>query len=148
MDAEAVMTRRVLAVQPGDTVRQALELLRTHTISGLAVVSAEGRPLGVITSGDVLRYIHRHAQRIYQLPLGLDVRTREETWQEERGRFLALPVERVMSRGVVTVSPETPLGRIAELMLSQNVRRVFVVREGRLAGVVTRSDVVRGLLRP
>jgi CBS domain-containing protein len=64
----------------------------------------------------------------------------------DRDQLLALPVEKMMSRGAVTVSEETPVAEITDLMLRQNVRRVFVQRQGRLLGVITRNDIVRWLV--
>ncbi|MBX5467580.1 MAG: CBS domain-containing protein [Firmicutes bacterium] len=146
MYARELMTRDVIAVPVSATVADVVELLRRHTISGLPVVDGD-RLVGVITGGDVLRAVQQKATKIYHSLLGpTHVVIDERVWREDRHALLALPVVRMMSRGAVTVSPETPVGEIADRMLSQNVRRVFVVEGGRLLGVITRNDIVRWLI--
>jgi CBS domain-containing protein len=70
----------------------------------------------------------------------------DDTIYRDRDQLLSLPVEKMMSRGAVTVGPETPIAEIADLMLRQNVRRVFVVHDGQLIGIITRNDIVRWLV--
>ncbi|MCL6561381.1 MAG: CBS domain-containing protein [Firmicutes bacterium] len=146
MYARELMTKEVISVPLKATVGDVVELLRRHTISGLPVVDGD-RLVGVITGGDVLRAVQQKATKIYHTLLGpTHVVTDERVWREDRRALLSLPVERMMSRGPITVSPETPVGEIADRMLSQNVRRVFVVEKGRLIGVITRNDIVRWLI--
>lgn len=145
--ARELMTTEVIKIRLAATVGDAVELLREHTISGLPVVDGEDRLIGVITGGDVLRAIEQRAQKIYHALIGLSQTAPDPVvWHHDRERLLDLPVEKMMSRGAVTVSPDTPVGEIADLMLGQNVRRVFVVEQHRLAGLITRNDMVRWLV--
>lgn len=147
MFARELMTANVYKILATATIGEAVGLLKTHTISGLPVVDAQDRLLGVITGGDVLRAVQQRAQKIYHTLLGpTHVVIDEEVWRQDRKRLLELPVQKMMSRGVITVSPQTPVGEIAELMLTQNVRRVFVVEQDRMIGVITRNDIVRWLI--
>lgn len=148
MIAREIMTTEVYSIPAHSSIGDALRILRKHTISGLPVVDEAGRPIGVITGGDVLRAFQERAQKIYYSLFGpTHVSIDESVWTTDRDQLLRQPVQKMMSRGLVTVSPLTPVGEIADLMLSQNVRRVFVVDQGRMVGVLTRNDIVRWLVR-
>ncbi|MCY0898670.1 MAG: CBS domain-containing protein [Firmicutes bacterium] len=147
MLARELMTTQVITVNANATIGDAVKLLRRHTISGLPVVDDNGRLVGVITGGDVLRAFQHRAQRVYHSLIGsTHVVLDDAIFGRDRDQLLALPVEKMMSRGAVTVSEETPVAEITDLMLRQNVRRVFVQRQGRLLGVITRNDIVRWLV--
>ncbi len=147
MIAQELMTTDVIKIDAAATIGQAVELLKKHTISGLPVVDSEGHLVGVITGGDVLRAISQRAKKIYHSLFGPAIVLDENVWHEDSQRLMALPVQKMMSKGSVTVQPNTPVGEIVDLMMSQNVRRVFVLQQGRLAGIITRNDIVRYLVR-
>ncbi|MCY0865694.1 MAG: CBS domain-containing protein [Sulfobacillus sp.] len=146
MIARDLMTTRVIQIQSTATIAEAVTLLKRHTISGLPVVDAKGRLVGAITGGDVLRLFQQRAQKVYYSLIGQTHVIIDESVYQDRDQLLSLPVQKMMSRGAVTVSPDTPVGEIADLMLSQNVRRVFVLEGSRLVGVITRNDIVRWLV--
>jgi CBS domain-containing protein len=147
MIARELMTTDVIQVDASATIGQAVTLLKKHTISGLPVVDSAGHLVGVITGGDVLRAIQQRAQKIYHSLFGPTVVIDENVWHEDSQRLLALPVQKMMSKGAVTVELNTPIGEIADLMMSQNVRRVFVLQQEKLIGIITRNDIVRWLVR-
>ncbi|MCY0909190.1 MAG: CBS domain-containing protein [Sulfobacillus thermotolerans] len=148
MIARELMTTDVIKIDATATIGEAVELLREHTISGLPVVDKEGHLIGVITGGDVLRAIQQRAQKIYHSLFGpTQVVIDETVWHEDSHRLLVLPVEKMMSKGAVTVQLNTPVGEIADLILRQNVRRVFVLHDDKLTGIITRNDIVRWLVR-
>lgn len=147
MDAREIMTTEVYRIQSSATVAEAVRLLKRHMISGLPVVDADERIVGVITGGDILRLFQQRAQKIYHSLFGItEVINDEAVWRENRHALLNLPVQKMMSRGAVTVGPTTPVGEIADLMLRQKVRRVFVLENDRMVGIVTRNDIVRWLI--
>ncbi|WP_242939447.1 CBS domain-containing protein [Sulfobacillus thermosulfidooxidans] len=148
MVAKELMSSHVIKIDANATIGQAVELLREHTISGLPVTDAQGRLIGVITGGDVLRAIQQKAQKIYHSLFGpTQVVIDENVWKEDSNRLLNLPVEKMMSRSPFTVQPQTPVGEIADLMIRQNIRRVFVLEHDKLVGIITRNDIVRWLVR-
>ncbi|MCL4351544.1 MAG: CBS domain-containing protein [Firmicutes bacterium] len=148
MIAREIMTHDVIKISSAATIGQAVALLKEHTISGLPVVDAKDHLVGVITGGDVLRAVQQKAQKVYHTLLGpTHVVIDENVWREDRDHLLKQSVEKMMSRAPVTVAPATPVGEIADLMLRQSIRRVFVIEHGRLLGVVTRNDIVRWLVR-
>lgn len=147
MTAQEMMTTDVIRVEASASIGEAVRLLRRHTISGLPVVDRQGRVIGAITGGDVLRAFQQRAQKVYHSLIGsTHVVTDSAVFGRDRDQLLALPVQKMMSRGAVTVAPDAPVGDITELMLRQNVRRVFVCENDRLLGVLTRNDIVRYLV--
>lgn len=117
MQAHEVMTRAVVAVRYDRAISDAAQLLVEHGISGMPVVDSEDTVVGIITERDVLL---RH----------------------ELIRF----VSDVMTPNVITVEESTPLVDIVDILLAHSIKRVPVLREGRVVGIVSRSDVIRGQL--
>ena len=147
MIAKEIMTSDVIKISSSASIGEAVSLLREHTISGLPVVDNENRLVGVITGGDVLRSIQQRAQKVYHTLLGpTHVVIDEEVWRKDRDQLLQQSVAKMMSRSPITVTPDTPVGEIADLMLRQSIRRVFVIDQSRMIGVVTRNDIVRWLV--
>ncbi len=110
--AHEIMTRGVVTVGPETPLDEIARLLVQRQITGVPVVDAYGRVLGIVSEFDLIA---------------------------KRGRVAA----DVMSTDVLAVSEDTPAETIADLIARQRVRRVPVLRDGRLVGIVTRADLVR-----
>lgn len=143
--ASAVMTRDVVTVTPDDTLRAAVKLMAKHGISGLVVVDEAGGPIGMLTEGDLIRWheglTERQTAWLERLGEGYEVSsTYVETLRDANHRVRA-----VMTRHIVTVPETAPAREIAMLMHGNGVKRVPVVRDGKLVGIVSRADLVRAL---
>lgn len=145
MRAADIMTERVLRVRPETSVLDIATTLSERGISALPVVDAEDRLVGIVTEGDLMRRP--------EIGTGVSQRTGEtDSLLERLSRAVAYvkmhgtTAADVMTRNVITVTPDTPLSKIAELMASRNIKRVPVVDEGDLIGIVSRLDLVRALL--
>ena len=123
LTARDLMTPSVLTVSPELSVEAALRILDENRVTGLPVVDASGRLKGIFTETD----------RLNLLSSNRDTGTAR--------------VRDVMTRGVITVDEETTLEQINQLLLRANVRRVPVMRDGRIVGVVSRRDIVHALRR-
>ncbi len=122
-----LMSTDVIAVTPETGIREAARLMFRNRVSGLPVVDGARRLVGIITEADFLR---------------LEVDRAEQPSDVEH-------VSDVMSTGVVTIGPEATLYEAAKTMATQDVKRLPVVDdEGRLLGVISRSDVVSVFTRP
>ncbi|HYM68152.1 MAG TPA: CBS domain-containing protein [bacterium] len=133
LTAVDVMTSPVEVVGPTADVREVASLMLTRRISGIPVVSEHGEILGIVTEGDLL---HRETA---------DATTgRPDRAENPQG----VTVRDLMSTPVITVGADVSLREIAELMLRKQIKRIPVVRDGRLVGIVSRADVLRGLVRP
>jgi CBS domain-containing protein len=146
------MTRDPIVVPHTASVRTAAGLLKKHHIGGLPVM--EGDTLaGIVTESDIISLLETgNISDDLWLPSPLEiieVPIREYINWEKTKRALSdigdTPVSRVMSHPVVTVTPETDIEEAAGLMLHRHIARLPVVEGGRLAGIVTRADIVQGV---
>jgi CBS domain-containing protein len=145
MDAKDVMTRNVVTVTSATAVEDVARLLFEHRISALPVLD-EGRLVGIISEADLL---HRYE-------IGTDCAESNDPWwirvfsadrsPEDYVKSHALRACDMMTREVITVAPATPLAEIATLIEKRRIKRLPVLEEGRLIGIVSRSDLVRALL--
>ena len=143
MKVSDVMTPRVISVLPSDRIADAIRLMLENRISGLPVIDAAGLLVGMVTEGDLLRRAEtgttRHRPRWLQFLLSPG-RLADE-YVHTHGRR----VDEVMTRDVVTVTGETPLNAVVELMEKHGIKRVPVVRDGKLVGIVSRANLLRAL---
>ncbi|MGO4395138.1 CBS domain-containing protein [Variovorax sp. M-6] len=144
MKASDVMTAPVISVDPDTSLHEIVETLLAHRISGVLVVEG-GQVVGTVGDGDLL---HRHE-------IGTDQWADYRTWWQRLTQSSPAPgayvrshggrARDVMNRDVVTVSADEPLGRIAVRFEARHIRRIPVLRDGQLVGLVTRADLVRAL---
>jgi CBS domain-containing protein len=140
MKAGDVMTMGAATVRPDSTLAQAAQLLIEHRISGLPVVDEDGRLIGLVTEHDFLRQ-HDGTRRRW-----LDALLAEPGGQLTARELYDRRVVNVMSRGPVSVRVDTPIEEIVDLMHRHRVKRLPVVAEGKVVGIVSRADVLEALL--
>jgi CBS domain-containing protein len=136
------MTTPALAVRPHSDVQEIAELLLECRISAVPVVDDDGRVCGIVSEGDLINRAdagtrHRRSWWLEMLK-GPEERSRE--FLRTHGRRAA----DVMTRDVVTAAEDTPLPEIAALLEKHQVKRVPVLREGRLVGIVSRANLLQG----
>lgn len=143
MKVKDVMTADVVAVGQGASLKEAARLMVDNRISGLPVVGDSGCVLGVISEGDLL-VKERGAPSGPHGPLAWLTGGRDDAWPKLEARV----VGEAMTSPAVTIAPNRPVAAAATLMLEGAVKRLPVVdRDGRLAGIVTRADLVRAFAR-
>lgn len=148
MNARDVMTRDVVLVRPDTPAPEIARLLIERGISAVPVVDDAGAPVGMVSEGDLIGRdeSEREARRDWWLQL-----LAEGT--ELHPDFVAslrTPVRTargLMAVPVVTVAEDTEVPEIARLLAAYRVKRVPVVRDGRIVGIVSRADLVRALTR-
>lgn len=144
MKAADLMTSFVVAVTPDATIEYAAQLMLQHRISGLPVTDSDGAVLGIVTESDLLRRAEtgtdKRRTRWVSLLIGQGRLAQE--YVHTHGR----KVGEVMTERVFTVTPETPLADLVALMETKHVKRVPVVDQGRLVGIVSRADVMAALV--
>ena len=121
LTAQQVMNRNVVSVSSDATVEETIRLLRRLAISGAPVVNGDGMLVGIISDFALLGIVY-----------------------EPKLRTAA--VGELMTRDVLTVDEQTRLDEIADLLIRHRIRRVPVVRDGRLVGVVSRPDLLEHVL--
>jgi len=141
MLAKDIMRREIISVSVSATVMQAVTLMLQHGISGLPVVDASGALAGIVTEGDFLRRGELGTQR--RRPHWLEFFVGPGRLADEYVHASGRNVREVMTEDVCTVTEATPLEEIVKLMEKHRIKRVPVLRERRLVGIVSRSDLLR-----
>src|SRR5437868_11995360 len=117
MIARDIMTRKVCTIHPEASAQEAAQLLDQMRISGLPVVDEDGKIIGIITEADIISKVDREG----------------------------LGVAEIMSNEVIFVSEETSVSEIAMLLTDRKIKRVPVVNDGKLVGIVSRADIVHAV---
>jgi CBS domain-containing protein len=146
MQAKDVMTTDVITVDPDMTVQSLATLLADRGISGAPVVDSSGRLVGIISEGDLLHRAeigtarrHRVRRRSWWLDHFASDLARD--YVKSHGRT----VNDIMTRDVVTVTEDTELAEVAASLETKRIKRVPVMREGRVVGIISRANIVRAL---
>ena len=136
--AADIMSRTVYTVRPSDSLTRVIALLCRHRISGVPVVERQRRLVGLVSERDVLEAMYPDHPELRQgrtrLPLTSRVR-----------RLGQIPVREVMVRDVVVAAPDTDILRLASLMAVNKIRRVPILDDGRLVGIVSQGDVYQAI---
>lgn len=144
MNAKDVMTTGVISVLPETPVPRAVRMMLQYDISGFPVVERGGKLVGIVTEGDFLRRVETGTEP-HRRPAH-DRRAGAGVLAEAYVRAHAGTVGQVMSREVVTVAEDAPLGEVADLMDRHRIRRVPVMRGDALVGMVSRRDLLHAFL--
>jgi CBS domain-containing protein len=144
MKARDVMTRDVISVRDDATLLEAAELMLQNQISGLPAVDASGHLVGVVTERDFLRQPGNAVKK--QRPRWSQILLRPTPSADEGLRFRDRKVSEVMTANAITVRESTPLEEVARLMEEHQIKRVPVVRNGRVVGLIARADLVRAIV--
>jgi len=143
MKAKDVMVQDVVTAKADDDVAGVIKLLIQHDISALPVVDGEGIVLGVISEADLIRREEIGTEE--RRPWWLEALTPASTLAEEFARSHGRRVSEIMTTDVVSACEETPLGEIAALLEKHRIKRVPIVRNRRLVGIVSRSNLIQAL---
>ena len=143
MNASDVMTRDILSVRPDATVAEAIRTMLDNRISGLPVIDEAGRLVGILTEGDLLRRSETGTER--QRARWLEILMGPGRLAGEYVRTHGRRVEGIMTRDLVSVTPDTPLREVVELMERRRIKRVPVLDGDVPVGILSRADLLRAL---
>jgi CBS domain-containing protein len=143
MQAKDIMTKDLATVQPDASIREAARLMTERRLSGLPVVTADGRAIGILTASDLLHRIETGTDRRPSWFSSFFARPDElaRQYAKDHGR----KVHEVMSRHVVSVLEDASLSEVADVLDRNGFKRVPVTRDGVLVGIISRGDLVRVL---
>jgi CBS domain-containing protein len=143
MKANDVMTPTVVAVAPETPVPEIARLMLERRVSGLPVIDAKGVVIGVVSEGDLMRRpeIDTDKPRSWWLRVFLS----DEDLARRFAKTHGLHAKDIMTRPAVTVAPNAELTDVVHVLEAKRIKRVFVVDKGRVAGVITRADLLRAL---
>lgn len=144
MQARDIMTSPAICVAEDATVADVARRLLAHRISAVPVTDAEGRLVGIVSEGDLVRRVELGTARPlswWRALLAADD-AQARAYAKSHGRRAA----EVMTRDVITVAEDTELPRITALLERHRIKRVPVVRDGSVVGIVSRADLLNALL--
>jgi CBS domain-containing protein len=143
LTAADVMTTDVITASPETSVRDIAALLREKRISGVPVVTSDNTVVGIVSEGDLMRHAEivgeqRHSWwlRLFDHPNAL-----AHEYAKAHGRV----ARDVMSSDPITVDAAVSLAEIARILESHRIKRVPVVRDGKLMGIVTRANLLQAM---
>ena len=143
MRAVDVMTVDPVSISPDDSIVEAIRLMLQRKFSGLPVVDSSGSLVGIVTEGDLLRRTETGTQR--KRPRWIEFLIGSGRLANEYVQASGRKVHDVMTYDVHTVTEDTPLDDIVQHMERYQIKRLPVVRDGKLVGIVTRANLLRAL---
>jgi CBS domain-containing protein len=146
MKACDVMTRDVVSVTADTPISEIAKTLRDHAISAVPVVDKVGAPIGMVSEGDLIgrNEADREARRDWWLTLLAEGEALNPDFLASL-RTLERRAHDVMATPVVTVVEDTEIDQIASLLTTHRIKRVPVLRGGRIVGIVSRADLLRAI---
>lgn len=145
MNAADVMVSKVITVGPNTSVATIAETLLANRISAVPVVDEKsGALLGIVSEGDLIHRVETGTEQ--HRAWWLEIFAGKEALAREFVKSHARKAADVMTRPVVTVSPDTPLGELASLLDKHRIKRVPVVEDGKIVGIVSRANLIQALV--
>jgi CBS domain-containing protein len=144
-NASEAMITQVITVSENALIKEVLKQFVTHKISGLPIVTENNKVVGFISDGDLLLNIGHHN------PLTFDIATISFTgvWfdqanlSQKLNELIQRNVMEIATHKVISVKPQTELGEVAEILGRKKIKKVPVIQDGRLVGIISRGDLLR-----
>jgi CBS domain-containing protein len=143
MKAKDVMTSPVVSIEPDASIWQAVRIMLQRHISGLPVSDQKGALVGIVTEGDFLRRAETGTER--RRPRWLEYLIGPGRLADEYTRAHGRKVSEIMTADPLTISEDTPLDEIVRLMEKRQIKRLPVVRDQQVAGIISRANLVHAL---
>lgn len=120
--ASQIMTKAVVTVGPDLSLKEAISLLLRHHISGMPVVDNSGKLVGIITEQDIINFVFS-------------------------GNATNTKVQEAMTAELIAFDSDTDVVKIAECFIAKKIRRVPIVENGKVVGIISRRDILREMLQ-
>lgn len=143
MQVRDVMVAPVISVSPSTTVQEVAKLLLEKRVSAVPVLDSEDRLVGIVSEGDLLHRVEAGTKR--RRSWWLQAFTGNNTLAAEYIKAHARKISDVMTRDVITASPQTPLHEVAALMEKNAIKRMPVLENGRVVGIVSRANLLQAV---
>ena len=148
LKASQIMTRDFLTVTPEMGVEDLARLLLRKNVSGAVVVDKKGKALGVVTETDlVAKEKNLHLPTIVSIFDAVVYLESSEHFKEELHRMVATKVEDIYTKDLISILADTSLADIASIMTEKGIHYLPVIEEDRVAGVVTRHEILESLAK-
>jgi len=148
LKASDIMTKNVITIKKDTSIGELSELLVKNKISGVPVVDEEERIIGIVTEADIIvKDTDLHFPRYFKLLDGIIYLESLNKFKSNLQKHIATKVEDIMTVKVKTISPDTTVNDIADIMLDMKINRLPVVDDdNKVIGIVTRADIVKSMI--
>jgi CBS domain-containing protein len=144
MKAKEIMSQNVITIGKDTTIEEIAHLLIEKNISGVPVVNGENKVIGMVTQKDLLyKDVEPHFPPVVEMLGGLIFLGGVKHYNEELKKLVATKAEDIMTAKVISIDEEEDVERVAELMVEKDINRIPVLRDGKLVGIIGRSDMVK-----
>ena len=153
VNVESVM-KKPIVVNQNSNIMDVIELFRKHKISGAPVVDDNNNLVGIVSESDIIKTLTTHDENIsiilpspfdlIELPLKTTLKIEE--FKEDIKNALKTKVSDVMTRDVIIISPDVSINEAANIMIRNNIKRLPVVKNDTLVGIITRGDLMEALI--
>ena len=139
---EKIMKKDVYSLSPDATVVDAMKFFVEHGISGAPVVDADGRAVGFVSDGDIMRLLSTQSNS-YMDPVVMimQMRADEETYDEKLANLMKMNIRDIGTKGVIGIDLYTTLPQVCRILSKNHLKKVPVLHEGKIVGVINRSDI-------
>jgi CBS domain-containing protein len=142
--AKDIMVKEVITVTSDQTVDQVIKILMEKNISGLPVVDEENHVIGIVTEGDLIyRSKKLEIPRYFTILDSYIFLDNTNKMEEQIRKMVGYRVDDIMTRDVIVVDVDDTVEEVATIMTRKNVNRVPVTENGKLAGIISRRDIIR-----
>lgn len=138
-----IMTQPVISLHPSARVGEAIQVMLDHRISGVPVVNESGQLVGIVSEGDLLRRVETGTEK--RRPRWLEFLSSPGRLATEYVHTHGRLVDEIMTRDVVSTAESSPIDEVVDLMERRRIKRVPVVREGKVVGIVTRANLMQAV---
>lgn len=145
LTARDIMVTDVISVGLDTSIEELSDILLKNRISGTPVVDEDDRLIGIVSEADIIvKDSDLHFPRIFKLLGGIIYLESLNKFKKNLVKHMATKVKDIMTKKVKTAGPDTPVNKIADMMLEDNINRVPVIDEdNKVLGIITRADLVR-----
>jgi CBS domain-containing protein len=144
MKAKEIMETNVITVKKETTIEEIAHILTDKNISGVPVVDDGNKVIGMVSQKDLLyKDVEPRFPAVVEILGGLIFLKGVKHYQEELKKLVATKAEDIMTQKVISVTEETEVEKVAEIMVEKDVNRIPVLREGKLIGIISRADIVK-----
>jgi CBS domain-containing protein len=149
-----VMTSNVVTLRGYDTLKDATVTFALDGISGAPVIDDEGRLIGILSETDILDFVKQYQEKMRMaypsmsfITLPFDELMDDEELAKTYSDISNTKVEEIMTKAVLTVTPDTDVAEAIEGMMRKEVNRVPVIEQDKVVGIVTRGDIIWSMYR-
>ncbi len=145
MQVRDIMNINAIRILSGATMTEAAELAAMSNASGLFVVDGEDNFIGVLSEGDMMKAILPEMSEV--MAVGQTLMESYDIFSEKGGKLGTEPIDSHLIANPITIKPEDPLLKAASTMAVKKMRRLPVVKNGKLVGTVSRGDICKAVLK-